>query len=191
MAAEESTSHPDWQTGRTGCNIRPPSLPETLVKIADGVVVAIDYKLHLGDGDVVDASEPGEPLHYVQGAGNIVPGLERALLGLEKSATIQVTVTPEDAYGEHDPAGVQEVPKEQFGPELPEIGRPYTARGPEGELVPFVVREIRDEVIVVDLNHPLAGRTLHFDVSVVDVREATAEEREHGHVHGPGGHHHH
>jgi FKBP-type peptidyl-prolyl cis-trans isomerase SlyD len=160
------------------------------VKIANGMVVSIDYKLHLGDGEVVDSSEPGEPLQYVHGVGQIVPGLEKALEGLEKDARKQVVVAPEEAYGAHEPAGVQEVPKKEFGEELPELGRPYTARGPEGEMVPFVVREIREDVIVVDLNHPLAGRTLHFDVAVVEVREASPEELEHGHAHGPGGHHH-
>jgi FKBP-type peptidyl-prolyl cis-trans isomerase SlyD len=161
------------------------------LKIANGTVVAIDYRLHLGDGDTLDASEPGSPLWYIQGAGNIVPGLERALEGLEPGARTNVTVEAQDGYGAHEPQGVQEVPKEAFGGELPEIGNQYTARGPEGEMVPFVVKEIRDDVVVVDLNHPLAGRTLHFEVGIVEVREATDEEREHGHVHGPGGHHHH
>jgi FKBP-type peptidyl-prolyl cis-trans isomerase SlyD len=161
------------------------------LKIANGVVVALEYKLHLGDGEVIDASEPGSPLFYIQGAGNIVPGLERALEGLAKDDTRQVVVTAEDGYGAHDPEGVQQVPKSAFGPELPEVGNQYTARGPEGEMVPFVVHDILEDVVVVDLNHPLAGKTLHFDVAVREVREATEEEREHGHVHGRGGHHHH
>jgi FKBP-type peptidyl-prolyl cis-trans isomerase SlyD len=161
------------------------------LKIANGTVVALEYKLHLGDGDVIDASEPGSPLLYVQGTGNIVPGLEKALEGLVRDDVRQVVVTAEEGYGPHDPAGVQEVPKEAFGPELPEVGQQYTARGPEGEMVPFVVKEIGPDVVVVDLNHPLAGRTLHFEVTIREVREATDEEREHGHVHGPGGHHHH
>ena len=161
------------------------------MKIANGLVVGLDYKLHLGDGDIVDASEPGSPLYYIQGAGNIVPGLERALEGLQKDDAKQVVVTAEDGYGPHDPQGVQEVPKDAFGGELPEVGHQYTARGPEGEVVPFVVKEIKPEVVVVDLNHPLAGQELHFDVAIREVREATDEEKEHGHVHGPGGHHHH
>ena len=161
------------------------------MKIANGTVVAIDYKLHLGDGDVIDASEPGSPLLYIQGAGTIVPGLERALEGLVKDDVRQVVVTPEDGYGAHDPDGIQEVAKEAFGGELPEAGHQYTARGPEGEEVPFIVKEIRPEVVVIDLNHPLAGQTLHFEIAVREVREATAEEQEHGHAHGPDGHHHH
>jgi FKBP-type peptidyl-prolyl cis-trans isomerase SlyD len=161
------------------------------LKIANGTVVAIDYKLHLGDGDVIDESEAGSPLYYIQGEGNIVPGLERALEGLEAGATRQVVVTPEDGYGAHDPQGVQEVEKGAFGGELPEVGHQYTARGPNGEMVPFVVKEIGPEFVVVDLNHPLAGRTLHFEIAIREVREASEEEKEHGHVHAPGGHHHH
>lgn len=161
------------------------------MKIANGTVVGLDYKLHLGDGEIIDASEPGSPLYYIQGEGNIVPGLERALEGLGKGDTKQVVVAAEDGYGAHDPQGVQEVPKDAFGGELPEVGNQYTARGPNGEQVPFVVKEIKPEVVVVDLNHPLAGQTLHFDVAIQEVREATAEEKEHGHVHGAGGHHHH
>jgi FKBP-type peptidyl-prolyl cis-trans isomerase SlyD len=167
-----------------------PGLEKTL-KITNGSVVALDYKLHLGDGDIIDESDAGSPLYFIQGEGNIVPGLERELEGLEVGASKQVVVQPEDGYGAHDPQGVQEVPKEAFGGELPEVGHQYTARGPNGETVPFVVKEIRPEVVVVDLNHPLAGRTLHFAVTIQEVRDATAEEKEHGHVHAPGGHHHH
>jgi FKBP-type peptidyl-prolyl cis-trans isomerase SlyD len=150
---------------------------EKTLKIANGSVVALDYKLHLGDGEIIDESDAGSPLYFIQGEGNIVPGLERELEGLEVGATKQVVV--------------QEVPKEAFGGELPEVGHQYTARGPNGETVPFVVKEIRPEVVVVDLNHPLAGQTLHFAVTIQEIREATAEEKEHGHVHAPGGHHHH
>jgi FKBP-type peptidyl-prolyl cis-trans isomerase SlyD len=161
------------------------------VKIANGMVVALDYKLHLGDGDTIDASEAGSPLYYIHGEGNIVPGLERALEGMGAGESKNVVVEPRDGYGDHDPQGLQEVEKGAFGPELPEVGHQYTARGPNGEMVPFVVKEIRADVVVVDLNHPLAGRTLHFDIAIREVREATAEEKEHGHVHAPGGHHHH
>ncbi len=161
------------------------------MKIANGTVVVVDYRLHLGDGVTVDASEQDDPLHFIQGAGNIVPGLEKALEGLEAGAATKVVVTPDEGYGDFDPRGLQEVPHQAFGPELPEAGEQYTARGPEGELVPFVVKEIRPETVLVDLNHPLAGRTLHFEVSVREVRLATDEEKEHGHVHGPGDHHHH
>lgn len=160
------------------------------VKIAKGSVVAVDYRLHLGDGVTVDASESGEPLHYIHGEGQIVPGLERALEGLEAGATRAVVVAPEDGYGDYDPKGLQEVSHDAFGGRIPEVGGQYLARGPEGETVPFSVKEIRDATVLLDLNHPLAGRTLHFDVTVKEVRDATAEELEHGHVHGPHGHEH-
>lgn len=160
------------------------------VKIAKGSVVALDYRLHLGDGVAVDASEDGEPLQYIHGEGQIVPGLEVALEGLEVGSSRQVVVQPADGYGDYDPKGLQEVSHDAFGGRLPEVGGQYLARGPEGETVPFSVKEIRDATVLVDLNHPLAGRTLHFDVTVKEVREATAEELEHGHAHGPDGHEH-
>ncbi len=136
------------------------------MKIAKDSVVSIDYRLHLGDGNTVDASQEGAPLVYLQGHGQIVPGLE------------------------HDPEGVQEVPRERF-PEgmLPKEGAVLSATTPEGDEVPFVVKEIRPQTVVVDLNHPLAGKTLHFDVTVREVRQATADELAHGHAHGPGGAH--
>lgn len=161
------------------------------MKVENGTVVAIEYKLHLGDGEILDESEPGSPLFYIHGANAIVPGLERALEGLEPGASLDVVVQPEDGYGVYNDAGVQEVPKQSFGGELPELGAQYTARGPNGEMVPFVVKELKEDVVVVDLNHPLAGRTLHFSITVREVRQATAEEQEHGHAHGPDGHHDH
>jgi FKBP-type peptidyl-prolyl cis-trans isomerase SlyD len=161
------------------------------MKIEKGSVVSLDYSLHLGDGQVVDASAPGEPMAYIQGEGQIVPGLERALEGLVVGDQRQVVVPPADAYGDHDARGVQEVPRNAFPGEMkPEAGMELVAQGPEGEPVPFVVREVGLETVVIDLNHPLAGKTLHFDVTVREIRAATSEELEHGHVHTPGSHHH-
>jgi FKBP-type peptidyl-prolyl cis-trans isomerase SlyD len=161
------------------------------MKVANGSVVGIEYSLHLGDGRVVDASAPGEPLTYLHGEGQIVPGLEAALVGLDVGERKQVVVTPGDGYGEHDPRGVQEVPRGAFPPGFePQPGMQLTAEGPNGEAVPFEVREVRPESVLIDLNHPLAGKTLHFDVTVRDVRAATDEERAHGHAHGPHGHGH-
>jgi FKBP-type peptidyl-prolyl cis-trans isomerase SlyD len=159
------------------------------MKIANGNVVGIDYSLHLGDGRVVDASAPGQPLTYLHGEGQIVPGLESALEGLDVGERRQVVVAPGDGYGEHDPRGVQEVPRAAFPPGFePQVGMELTAEGPDGEAVPFAVREVRPDSVLIDLNHPLAGKTLHFDVTVRDVRAATDEERAHGHAHGPDGH---
>lgn len=161
------------------------------MKISNGSVVGIDYSLHLGDGQVVDASEPGDPLHYLHGEGQIVPGLESALEGLSVGDQKQVVVGPADGYGEHDPRGVQEVPRGAFPPDFdPKVGMELTAEGPDGEPVPFAVREVRPDSVVIDLNHPLAGKTLHFDVTVREVRAATEDEVAHGHAHGAHGHEH-
>ncbi len=162
------------------------------MKIASGSVVGIDYSLHLGDGKVIDASGPGEPMTYLHGEGQIVPGLESALEGLSVGDQKQVVLSPGEGYGEHDPRGLQEVPTSAFPPGFdPQVGMELTAEGPNGEPVPFAVREVRPESVVIDLNHPLAGKTLHFDVTVREIRPATEEEIAHGHAHGPEGHHHH
>jgi FKBP-type peptidyl-prolyl cis-trans isomerase SlyD len=161
------------------------------MNISNGSVVGIDYSLHLGDGEVVDASSPGEPLTYLHGEGQIVPGLENALTGLAVGDRKQVVVDPAEGYGPHDPAGIQEVPRRAFPPNFePKPGMELTAEGPRGEPVPFVVREVRPETVLIDLNHPLAGKTLHFDVTVREIRDATDEEKAHGHAHGPHGHGH-
>lgn len=159
------------------------------MKIANGTVVALDYRLHLGDDVTVDSSQPDDPVYFIQGLGEIVPGLEKALEGLEAGNSKVVVVTPEEGYGDFDPKRVQEVPHRVFGGELPEAGSQYTARGPEGQVIPFLVKEVRAETAIVDLNHPLAGRTLHFEVTVREVREATSDEKVHGHVHRPGDDH--
>jgi FKBP-type peptidyl-prolyl cis-trans isomerase SlyD len=148
------------------------------MKIANGTVVGIDYSLHLGDGKVVDASQPGDPLTYLQGEGQIVPGLESALEGLSVGDQKQVVVGP-----------AQEVPRTAFPPDFePKVGMELTAEGQDGQPVPFSIREVKHDQVVIDLNHPLAGKTLHFDVTVREVREATSEEKEHGHAHGEDGH---
>jgi FKBP-type peptidyl-prolyl cis-trans isomerase SlyD len=161
------------------------------MKVGNGSVVSIDYSLHLGDGKVVDASAPGDPLTYLHGGGQIVPGLERALEGLVVGDARTVVVEPGDGYGDSDPQALQEVPRAAFPQGIaPQPGMELVAQGPQGEPVPFVVREVRLETVLIDLNHPLAGKTLHFDVKIAAVREATADESEHGHAHGPGGHGH-
>jgi FKBP-type peptidyl-prolyl cis-trans isomerase SlyD len=161
------------------------------MKIEKGSVVSLEYSLHLGDGEVVDASAPGQSLAYIQGEGQIVPGLERALEGLSAGDQRKVVVEPGDGYGDPDARNVQEVPRSAFPSDMqPAIGMELVAQGPQGEPVPFVVKDVGLETITIDLNHPLAGKTLHFDVTVKEVRAATSEELEHGHVHGAGGHDH-
>ncbi len=160
-----------------------------MAKIGKDSVVSLDYRLHLGDGQVVDQSQPGSPLSYMHGRGQIIPGLEGKLEGLVVGDARQVVVQPAEGYGEYDARGVQEVPRNMFPPNADlRVGVMATAQTPQGE-IPFVIKEVKADSVVIDLNHPLAGKTLHFDVTVKEVRDATAEEKEHGHAHGPGGHH--
>jgi FKBP-type peptidyl-prolyl cis-trans isomerase SlyD len=160
------------------------------MKVGKGSVVSLDYRLHLGDGVVIDASAPDDPLTYLHGEGQIVPGLEKALEGLSAGEARQVVVAPDDGYGPSDPGALQEIPRTSFpaGVQL-QPGMELVAHGPEGQPVPFVVRDVKLETVVIDLNHPLAGKTLHFDVTVRDVRQATHDELEHGHAHGPSDEH--
>jgi FKBP-type peptidyl-prolyl cis-trans isomerase SlyD len=160
------------------------------MKVGKGSVVSLDYRLHLGDGVVIDASAPDEPLTYLHGEGQIVPGLEKALEGLSAGEARQVVVAPDDGYGPSDPGAVQEIARTSFPPGVQlQPGMELLAHGPEGQPVPFLVRDVGLETVVIDLNHPLAGKTLHFDVTVREVRQATGDEMEHGHAHGPGGEH--
>jgi FKBP-type peptidyl-prolyl cis-trans isomerase SlyD len=153
-------------------------------------VVSIEYRLHLGDGKIIDESDPGDPLVYLHGYEEIVPGLERAIEGKKAGESLKVQVSPEDGYGEYDPDGVEEVAREEFPPDMQlEAGGIVTAVDDDGDEVEFLVKELRPKTVVVDFNHPLAGKTLHFEVTVREVRKATAEELEHGHAHAPGHEH--
>ncbi|MGC1389295.1 MAG: peptidylprolyl isomerase [Steroidobacteraceae bacterium] len=160
------------------------------MQIAADRVVLIHYTLKNESGAVLDSSAGGEPLAYIQGHGNLVPGLERALEGKLGGHTLAVTIAPADAYGARDEALVQRVPKRTLqGSGEIRKGMQFQARTETGMRV-FTVTGIAGDMVSLDGNHPLADQTLHFDVEVVSVREATTEELEHGHVHGVGGHHH-
>lgn len=160
--------------------------------VADGAVVSIHYTLKNPEGDVIDSSEGGDPLMYLHGAENIVPGLERGLAGRNVGDNVAVEVLPIDGYGERLGPGPQRVPRDAFPPDAePEEGMQVFAQGPNDETIPLWVVGVDDEAVTVDVDHPLAGVTLHFQVEITSVRAATAEELEHGHPHGPGGHHHH
>lgn len=161
------------------------------MQIAAKKVVSIDYTLTDAAGTVIDTSKGGQPLPYLHGSGNIVPGLESALDGKQTGESIKVTVQPDQAYGQRDENLVQDVPRSRF-PANADIkpGMQFQANTPDGSRVISVVSADADNV-KIDANHPLAGMPLTFDVTVVDVRDATEEELNHGHVHGPGGHHHH
>ncbi len=159
--------------------------------IATGKVVHFRYTLTAADGKILDRSGD-EPLPYLHGEENIVPGLEAQLEGKKSGDKLRAVVAPEDAYGERMDSAEQRVPREAFPPEAEiTVGEQYAATGPDGENVPFWVKAIENGEIVIDLNHPLAGETLTFDVEIISVRDASEEELAHGHVHGEGGHHHH
>lgn len=155
--------------------------------IEDKQVVSIHYTLTDDEGETLDTSSGRDPLTYLHGAQNIIPGLEEALTGKEVGDQVQVTIQPEDAYGKVDAGLVQTVPHEAFeGVDDVKPGMQFEARSPEGAAQIVMVKEVGDEGVVIDGNHPLAGQVLHFDVKIEDVREATDEEVEHGHVHAPG-----
>jgi FKBP-type peptidyl-prolyl cis-trans isomerase SlyD len=160
------------------------------MQIAENKVVAIDYTLKDDSGQVLDTSEGREPLSYLHGTGGIIPGLEQELAGKEAGDELHVAVAPADAYGERNEALRQQVSREQFqGIDNLAPGMQFRVKTEGGPLV-VTVTEVADEVVTIDGNHPLAGVNLNFAVKVRDVREATAEEITHGHVHGPDGHAH-
>jgi FKBP-type peptidyl-prolyl cis-trans isomerase SlyD len=157
--------------------------------IAANSVVAIHYKLSDERGVILDASPPDQPLHYLHGAGNIITGLERALTGRAPGEQFVTVIPPEEAYGERVEEMVQQVPRDMFQENQDiEVGMRFSGTTPEGQLS-VVVTEVEGDQVTLDGNHPLAGKTLHFEVTVDTVREATEEELQHGHVHGPGGSH--
>jgi FKBP-type peptidyl-prolyl cis-trans isomerase SlyD len=160
------------------------------MQIAKDSVVSIEYRLHLGDGKIIDESEPGDPLVYLHGYEEIVPGLEKALEGKKAGESLKVEVAPKDGYGEYDPDGVEEVPREDFPADMElEAGGIVSATDEDGDDVEFLVKEVRPKTVVIDFNDPMAGKTLHFEVTVREVRAATKEELEHGHAHAPGHEH--
>jgi len=162
------------------------------MQIADGKVVTIDYTLKDRDGNVIDSSEGGEGLTYLHGAGNIITGLEQALTGKSAGDSMNVAIDPESAYGERNDQLVQKVARDRFETgDAITVGMQFHTQTKQGQPMVVTVIEVNDKDITVDANHPLAGEELHFDVKVTEVRDATEEEISHGHVHGPGGHHHH
>jgi FKBP-type peptidyl-prolyl cis-trans isomerase SlyD len=163
---------------------------DSRMQIAEQKVVTFNYILKDDDGNVIDQSQDASFV-YLHGASNIVPGLENALSGRVAGDEIAVSVAPEDGYGVRDDSRVQTVPREMF-PADTEIspGMQFHAQGPDGQSLVVAVVAVEDETVTVDGNHPLAGVQLNFEVSIVDVRDATADEISHGHAHGPDAHHH-
>ena len=152
--------------------------------IGDKLVVSMHYTLTDSDGNVLDSSEGSDPLTYLHGAGNIIPGLEKALVGKVEGDTQQVTVEPAEGYGEVIPELVQTIDKAAFqGVESVEVGMSFEAQTQEGSVEHIIVTEVNGDVVTIDANHPLAGVVLNFDVEIVSIREASEEEVDHGHVH--------
>ena len=160
------------------------------MQIAENCVAEINYTLTDDDGEVLDTTDGKTPLAYLHGASNIIPGLENELAGKTAGDNIRVTLPPEKGYGVRNEELRQEMSRDQFdGVDELKVGMMFRADTPQGPLVLNIV-EVSDEKVTVDGNHPLAGQTLHFDVTVQDVRDATEEELAHGHAHGAGGHDH-
>ncbi len=140
--------------------------------VKDGSLVSLQYTLTGEDGKMIESNKDKEPLKYTQGQHQIVAGLEREIAGMKIGGEKHVKVKPEDGYGPVNPNLFQEVPKDKVPPEGLKVGTVLSARGPQGQVIPVRIREIKDKTVVVDLNHPMAGKTLVFDVKVLDVQDA-------------------
>jgi FKBP-type peptidyl-prolyl cis-trans isomerase SlyD len=158
--------------------------------IAQDSVVTIHYTLKDDAGEIIDSSVDAEPLPYLHGHGNLVPGLERELEGKNVGDKINVTVQPQDGYGDYDKKLVQKVPRRALqGVSNIRVGQRLQMQTAEGART-VVITNLVGDMVTLDGNHPLAGKALNFEVEVTDIRQATEEELSHGHVHGPGDHHH-
>lgn len=154
-------------------------------------VVTFNYTLKDDEGTVLDSTVNKDPLTFISGTSQILPKLEDALGEMLIGGKKIVKIGAGEAYGEYDEKAVQNIKKEQFPADAKvEVGVRYVANSPEGGQMPFVIKEVKEKDVAVDFNHPLAGKDLEFDVELIDIRDATAEEIQHGHVHSPGGHQH-
>lgn len=159
------------------------------MKVDNDKVVAFSYTVSNEKGDVLDSSQGREPLSYIHGKGNIIPGLENSLTGKNEGDSFKISIPPAEAYGEKDEKKVMVLERNQFeGVDELEVGMQFRAQNSGAQQL-VTVTKIDDDKVTVDANHPLAGMTLNFDITVVSVRSATQEELSHGHIHGPGGHH--
>ena len=160
------------------------------MKIADKKAVAIEFTLKDDAGEVIETSVGKKPLWYLHGLGNLVPGLEKELAGKKAGDVVDVKLAPEDGYGPYDDKELRKVPLRKFKAPRVQVGGRYQIQSEDGRRV-VLVKSVSGDYAQVDGNHPLAGKTLHFNVKVVEVREATDDEQAHGHVHDPAGHGHH
>ncbi|MBW8012765.1 MAG: peptidylprolyl isomerase [Chloroflexi bacterium] len=154
--------------------------------VADDMVISLDYTLSV-DGEVLDSSEDEGPIVFLQGHGNIIPGLEKELVGLAVGENKEVTVTPKDGYGEQDSEEIKDIPLSEFPEEIPlKDGIELKVKDDEGVEMYGKIVSVGEETVEMDFNHPLAGKTLQFSVKLIELRDATQEELAHGHVHSPG-----
>ena len=161
------------------------------MSILTNKVISFNYTLKDDEGTILDSSANKEPLTFLSGSQQIIPKLEEALSGMIIGSKKNIKIAAADAYGEYSEDAIQKIKMDQFPKEANiEVGMTYIANSPDGKQMPFLVSEINEQDVTVDFNHPLAGKDLEFDVELLDVRDATPEEIQHGHVHGPGGHHH-
>ena len=160
------------------------------MQITQDTVVSIHYTLTDDTGKTIDSSAGGEPLAYLHGNGNLIPGLERALEGRQAGDALNVKISPAEGYGEHDKSLIQQIPRRVLkGIDNIHVGMQLQAQSDQGSRA-VTVTHVAGDMVTIDGNHPLAGQNLNFEVQIADVRAATEDELAHGHVHGPGGHHH-
>jgi len=152
-------------------------------KVQDNLVVTLDYTL-IVEGEILESTSEGEAIEFIQGLGQIIPGLENALYGMEPGEKKTVVIEPEDAYGDYDEESTQVAEKEEFSEEIPlEVGTFLDLEDDEGEILSAQIIEADEETVTLDFNHPLAGKSLTFEITVSGLREASPEELDHGHVH--------
>ena len=151
--------------------------------VQENYVVTLDYTLIVED-EVLESTQDGEPIEFIQGIGQIIPGLEDALYGMKVGEERTVVIEPEDAYGDYDPDSLQVARKEEFSEEIPlDVGTFLDLRDDEDEILSAQIIEADEDTVTLDFNHPLAGKTLTFEITVSGLRPATGEELDHGHVH--------
>jgi FKBP-type peptidyl-prolyl cis-trans isomerase SlyD len=152
--------------------------------IENDKVVMLAFELRDSEGELIDGADEADPFAYLHGADNLVPGLEDALAGKKVGDALEVVVPPEEGYGPRQPVEPQPVPRDAFPEEVEvEAGMPFWVEDDEGDELELYVVEVNEDQVLVDVNHPLAGLTLHFQVQVLEIRDATAEEKAHGHPH--------
>ena len=158
--------------------------------IGQNKVVTMNYTLKDNQGNILQTTDNREPFQFMSGSKQILPKLEQEIDEMIIGSKKNVKIAAKEAYGEYTDQAIQQVKKENFPKDVElKIGMEFVANSPEGQQMPFVVKEIKNEEVTVDFNHPLAGKDLEFDVELVDIRDATLEEMQHGHIHGPGGNH--